>query len=147
MTTTLEKIKKANEIKINLESQNGYFVKNNIVRPFNLTELDTETVKYIIENGEQVSREYDIISTYGDVYKYSIDNGGEYEFHSNVFVYSFKYFSNEEFEKMCIEAQKEIKKEHGDGYEIKDIYTIASMLETLYPDTFIKVSLAQVFCP
>lgn len=144
----LEAIKNANEIKVHIKSKNGYYVKGNKVYPFNLAEIDdVEIVQYIITNGEQASYEFDVISMYGDVYKYAIDDGGEYEFNQHTYVYSTMYFSREEFNGMCEKAQEKIREEYEEEYQIRDIWKIASTLKELYPKTFINISLAQVFCP
>lgn len=144
----LKALKNSEEIKIHLESKNGYYIKGNKIHPFNLAEIDdVEIVNYIIMNGVQTPYEYEIISSYGDIYKYCLDDGGEYEFNNHVYIYSLKYFSSQEFEKMCKEAQKKLEEKYQEGYEVNDIYRIASMLEELYPTDFIQVSLAQVFCP
>lgn len=144
----LEVIKNSDEIKIHMKSKNGYFVKENKVYPFNLAEIDDiETVRYIIENGQQSSYEYEVVSMYGDIYKYAIDDGGEYEFNQHTYIFSTKYFSKEEFDDMCKRAQEKIREEYEEEYEVKDIWKIASTLKELYPNTFLEVNLAQVFCP
>lgn len=143
----LEALKKSNEIRVHMKSKKGYYVNNKKVYPFDLSEIDdVETVQYIIENGEQTPYEYDVVSMYGDVYKYSIDDGGEYEFNQHTYIYSTMYFSKKEFDDMCKKAQEKIREEYKEEYQIRDIWKIASTLKELYPKTFINISLAQVFC-
>ena len=143
----IEQLKASKEIKVHLKSGQGHFVVGNKLTSFNLNEIDdVETVKYIIENGEQEQYLLNIMSE--GIYEYIIDNGYDYEMNDHTSVFSQKYFTDEEFKEMCEKTRMAIAEENGkDSYETRSIYTYKRKLPELYPDTFINIECAAYFCP
>ena len=144
----LELLKKADTIKIHLDSKKGYFVVDNVLTSFNLEDIDDiSIVNYIINNGEYVKYESNINSVTGDIFRYGLHNGGDYELAEFCDLYSFKFFNDEEFKEMCEIAQNDLKREYeANDHRCRDIYYIASKLRQLYPDIFLKIGCAAGFC-
>ena len=140
----LKQIKQSKELKVHLESGDGYYVVEHKLIPFNLKELDdVEVGKYIIENATITDSHFNIKwKTRGSIYNYSIYNNGEYEFSESTEVYSLLYFTEDEFNKMCETAQRNLKEK--DSLE-KDVHHIKSELKKLYPDTFLNIANGQMF--
>lgn len=138
----LEQIKQSKELKVHLESGDGYYVVEHKLTPFNLKELnDIEVGKFIIENAIVVDSHFDIEwKIRGKIYNYSIYNNGEYEFAESAELFSLLYFTSEEFEEMCKKAQKELK-----GHQIKDVHSVKYELKKLYPDIFLDIANGQGF--
>ena len=133
----IETLKEASIIKFH-ESGIGYAVVEHRLIPLNFEELEVEDVKYIFENGEQVSRTFEIrCQTRGELFEYSIHNGMEYELADVDNIYSKYFFTQEEFKEMCEEAYKELKEEE----KYPDIWRIAQRIKEKNPGVFVSLNL------
>lgn len=144
MIKMIEHLKKATEIKVHLESGKGYFVVDCNLTMFSLEDLDIEDTKYIIENGEQVAYEHNITSHYGDIFEYTIHNGGEYEFAEWKSIYSYKFINEKRFNEMIKEAINSINSDS--DYEKRNAYNVARKVKELYPNIFIEIGLGTGAC-
>lgn len=142
----IEQLKIANHIKYNPEEGIGYYVVEHKLYPIDLSDLDTQELGYIIENGETVS-EYDVrTKTKGDIFQYSIHNGGEYEFSEGVRMYSLNFFTFDEFNGMVIEAIDAINKESDEDHLNRDPFRVGRKIKEMHPNVFLEISSGAGAC-
>lgn len=104
----LQIVKESYEQKLHIESKKFSFVHNRKVYSGNLDECADEIAMYILQNFNQVQYEFDLTKE-SIVYKYTITNGGEYEMLSVTTIYSNKYYTQTEFDKIVKEHIKNAK--------------------------------------
>lgn len=136
-----------NKIFIHMKSGNGFYVDMTTrkTHKFNMSELELDEIQYVVENGEQVRSEWDIIKNLADIFEYTLCNDGEYEFFDSTSLYSKTYILKEEFEDMVRKARDYLKT-NGDKYSYNSIHSVASTMEKLYPKVFIKIGHPSTIC-
>lgn len=123
--------------KINLETGNYSYVKNNKVKNGYIGDVDDTNAYSMIVQFEQVQSDIELQKT-SDIYEYTIHNGGSYENAISISVYSQFFYTEEEFEKICQEAIKNLEEE---GNKYISQFEIVSEINKR--NDFCKVEFAQ----
>ena len=139
-----EELENTRLIKYNMKEKIGFYVtQDRKVKGFRFEELeDPEVLSYIIENGEEETSSYDIEKcTRGEIFEYTIHNGGEYELAEYTTLHSLQYFTREEFQKMIDKAIQT-----STDSQPKDVYYVYKQMKKLYPNIFLEIARGTGAC-